>query len=402
MAGRQSGKTVAAVAELAEWAMSAPVRWPDEPAPQFWWCTGSYKTKGKAWRDLEVHLPAAIIAKKSEREGEMLLRNGSKVSMRSADAPGSLVSERLHGLVADECGQYPPNIYDQLLGPMLATTGGPTILMGTPRGHNWFYDKFQNKARGVVGWDSFHWRTEDSPFVTAQWLAERRVETPERIWRQEYIAEFLTDGGEVFRNVDTCIAPAAQPDDFTVIGLDLARTHDWTALMALNGRGEWVDYRRVGHLDWSVQRIAVIEMYRRLKAQKVVLDSTGIQLGAEAVVHDLRQEGLLVEPVHITGEIKRTLIENLMMRFDTTSIRIPMEAAQEFREFGSEELDSGYTRYTAPEGKHDDAVMAAALALWGIRYIHSGPTEPVGTELDRLMERELEAAEAGHIDERIN
>lgn len=206
--------------------MSAPKRWPDEPEPQFWWCTASYKTKGKAWRDLERHLPKGIVAKSSEREAEIILRNGAKISMRSADAPGSLVSERLHGLVADECGQYPPNIYDQLLGPMLATTGGPTILMGTPRGHNWFYEKYQNKLRGIPGWDSFHWRTEDSPHVDRTWLEERRAETPDRLWKQEYLAEFLTDGGEVFRNVDACIGSAGSPDGYTVIGLDLARTHD--------------------------------------------------------------------------------------------------------------------------------------------------------------------------------
>lgn len=388
VAGRQSGKTVSAVAELAVWAMSAPERWPDEPNPQFWWTTASYKTKGKAWRDLIHHLPKGIIQKESEREAEIVLRNGSKISMRSADAPGSLVSERLHGLVADECGQYPSNIYDQLLGPMLATTGGPTILMGTPRGHNWFYEKYQNKRKGVPGWDSFHWRTEDSPYVTKQWLAERRIETPERTWQQEYLAEFLTDGGEVFRNVDTAIRPAAQPDGLTVIGLDLARTHDWTALMAFNSQGQHVAHRKVGHLDWSVQRIAVLEMYKRLNANKIVLDATGIQLGAEAVVYDLQREGLTVESVHITPEIKRALIESLMMRFDMGSISIPIEVAEEFREYSVEQLDSGYDRYGAPEGKHDDFVMAAALGMWGLRHIP--PQPPVPKQLS-IVERELAA-----------
>lgn len=389
VAGRQSGKTVCAVAELAEWAMSAPARWPDEAEPQFWWTTASYKTKGKAWRDLEKHLPKAIVLRSSEREAEIVLRNGSKISMRSADAPGSLVSERLHGLVADECGQYPPHIYSQLLGPMLATTGGPTILMGTPRGHNWFYEAYQNKAKGVTGWESFHWRTADSPFVSPTWLAERRIETPERIWRQEYEAEFLTDGGEVFRNIDSAIGAAAAPDAYTVLGLDLARTHDWTYLMAFDSQGQWVDQRRVGHLDWSVQRVAVIEMYRRLKCQKVVLDATGIQLGAEAVVYDLQREGLNVESVHITGEIKRVLVENLMLRFDLGSIRIPMEAAEEFRAYAVEQLASGYDRYSAPEGKHDDAVMAAALAMWGLRNLAGRALSKPKSEIESMVEQVL-------------
>lgn len=387
------------VHEEAEWAMSAPKRWPDDPFPQFWWVTGTYGTKGKAWRDFGANVPREIVAREHESQAWFELRNGSRITMKSADGKDSLVSEKLHGLVCDEAGQYPEQVYDQLLAPMTATTGGPQIILGSPRGMNWFYDKYQNAQRpradggiGLPGWASFRWRTADSPYVDKIWLAERRAETPERIWRQEYEAEFLTDGGEVFRNIDLSIAPPATPDDYTVLGLDLARTHDYSYLMAFTSAGEWVDQRRIGHLDWSVQRIAVIEMYRRLGCKKVVLDATGIQLGAEAAVLDLMREGLAVEAVHITGEIKRALIEGLMLRFDLGSIRIPMEAAHEFREYTVTTLRSGYDRYSAPEGKHDDAVMATALAMWGIRHLQGRSVRPLPeTQLQRMRREVLES-----------
>lgn len=390
------------VAEIAGWAMSAPRRWPQDERPQFWWVTSSYEVKGKAVRDITAHLPKGIVADYSERQAKWVLKNGSQITVRSADGKDSLVSERLHGLVGDECGDWNDGVYDQQLSAMTATTGGPQILAGIPRGMNWFYEKYMNQTRGMPGWDSFAWKTADSPYVDAIWLAQRKAETPERIWRQEYEAEFMTEGGAVFRNVDTCIAPAAKRDDEVVIGLDLARTHDWTVLMAMNSRREWVDHRRVGHVDWSVQRVAVIEMYRRLGASKVVLDATGIQLGAEAVVYDLRNEGLTVEAVHITGEIKKALVQNLMLLFDTSGIRIPMEAAQEFRQFSAEKMDSGSIRYSAPQGKHDDAVMATALAVWGMRHLPPyEPSEIEKTELDRIVERELAQAR-GDWDERVH
>lgn len=396
VAGRQSGKTLAVVNEVAEWAMSAPKRWPDSHLPQFWWVTASYKTKPKAWRDFNRYIPKEIVRQVHESEAWIELRNGSRITFRSADGREALVSETLHGLVCDEAGQYSPVVYDQLLGPMTSTTGGPQILLGTPRGYNWFWEKYQLKAKGAIGWDSFRWRTADSPYVTASWLADQRILTPERIWRQEYEAEFLTDGGEVFRNIDAAIGPASAPDPYTVLGLDLARTHDWTYLMAFNSTGAWVDHRRVGHLDWSVQRVAVIEMYRRLKCAKVVLDATGIQLGAEAVVLDLQREGLAVEPVHITGDIKRALIEGLMLRFDLGSVRIPMEAADEFREYTFEQMPSGYQRYSAPEGRHDDAVMAAALAMWGLRQFAGRPMSPKPeTDLQRMRREVITAVTQG-------
>lgn len=382
--------------------MSAPLRWPNDERPQFWWVTSSYKTKGKAARDLTAFLPRGILLKPpSEREGVWVLKNGSEIHIRSADGSDSLVSERLHGLVGDECGDWAEGVYDQQLSAMTATTGGPQILSGIPRGMNWFYDKYMNAANGVPGWESFHWKTADSPYVDKIWLAQRKLETPERIWRQEYEAEFLTEGGEVFRHVNECTIPASPRDDFTVLGVDLARTHDWTVLFAMNGRRRWVDYRRVGHLDWSVQRVAIIEMYKRLGCQKVVLDATGIQLGGEAAAYDLRQAGLVVETVHITGEVKRALIEGLMLLFDLVSIGIPEEAKHEFLQYTAEQLDSGNIRYSAPDGKHDDAVMAAALAAWGMRHLPpAAPIEPVKTELDQITEREL-AQFSGNYDERV-
>lgn len=399
VAGRQSGKTVAAIAEESNWAMSAPARWPDakDREPQFWWTTASYRTKGKAWRDFGHHVPAEIIRKKHESEAWFELWNGSRITMRSADGKDSLVSERLHGLVADEFAQYDPTVWHQLLAPMLATTGGPVIFSGTPRGHNWAYELYQNARRGLDGWSSHHWTVYDSPYVTPLWIEQRKLETPERLWQQEYLAEFLTDGGEVFRNIDAAIADAAQPDDYTVVGLDLARTHDWTALMAFNSKAEWVASRRVGHLDWSVQRPAIVELYRRVKAKKILVDVTGMHVGADAVVRDLQQSGLTVEPVNIGSSVKRALIEGLMLRFDVNGIRIPMDAAEEFREYSVTQLDSGYDRYSAPSGKHDDYVMAAALGIWGLRHLVGRmPGDKPKSELQLEIEREMRSRTPGN------
>lgn len=402
VAGRQSGKTLGVVKEEGNWAMSAPKRWPDEKFPQFWWVTAFDKTRGKAWRDFGASTPKEIIARSHESEAWFELKNGSRISMRSAEGMTSLVSERLHGLVCDEFCQYRPAVFDDYLEPMLATTGGPVVLLGSPWGMNWGYRTYLKGVQGLAGWWSIRWTSYDSPYVDKIWLAERKADTPDRVFRQQYLAEFLSDGGEVFRNIDACIGPASKADDWTVIGLDLARTRDWTALYAVNQHGDWVDFRRIGHLDWSVQRIAVIEMYRRLNARKIVMDVTGIRLGEEAVARDLRQEDLLVEPIHITGEVKRSLVENLMLKFDTASHRIPMEAAEEFRRYESERTESGYEKYHAPEGEHDDVVMAAALAHWGIRHLApAGRREPEKTELDLIVERELAEA-GGAYDERAN
>lgn len=389
VASRQGGKTVAGAQEIGEWGMSAPERWPHDSLHQFWWLTRTYKTKPKAWRELTTLIPPGIVANRRDRESELILKNGAQISVRSADGKDSLVSERLHGLVFDEFTLASADVWYQLLNPMLATTGGPALFLGSARGKNWGYELYQKGLRGVDGYKSFTWTIYDVPYIKPEWIATTKAETPDRIWQQEYLAQFLTDGGEVFRNVDSAIAPPAPPDDYTILAVDIARTHDWTAILAFNSTGEWVAERRVGHLDWSVQRVAIIEMYRRVNAQKVVIDISGLQLDGEAIAFDLRREGLVVEPFRITGETKRYLIENLMWRFDMSAIRIPMVAAEEFHEYEVTISESQNEKYSAPSGKHDDYVMSAALGMHGLRHLMRREIEPrvkpiVQSELERL------------------
>ena len=90
-----------------------------------------------------------------------------------------------------------------------------------------------------------------------------------------------------------------------------------------------------------------------------------------------------------------------MLRFDVNGIRIPMEAADEFREYAVEQMASGYDKYSAPLGKHDDYVMAAALGIWGIRHIIGRmPGEKPKSELQMEIEREMRMKAPGTYDER--
>lgn len=391
--GRQSGGTIAAGHEVAEWAMSAPKRW-DTKFPQFWWVTAFDGTMGKAWRDFETAVPREIVRRKHESEHWFELANGSRVTMKSAEGMKSLVSERLHGLVCDEFCQYREAVYNDYLAPMLSTTGGPQIFCGSPWGMNWGYRQALTAQR-TPGWSYHHWSSFDSPYADKAYLESERARMPERAFRQQYLAEFLTDGGELFRNIPAAIAPPSQPDENTVVGFDLARSRDWSHLYAFNSRGEWVDSKRVGHHDWSVQRTIAIEMYKRVGAKKIVVDITGTgprSLAGDIFTADLQRDGLNVEPVNLDGEVKKAVIHNLMWRFDMNAIRISEDTAEEFRRYTSISTPRGNERYTAPDGEHDDQVMAAGLAMWGLRNfaIARVPAAPE-TELQR-MKREVLAS----------
>ncbi len=398
-AGRQSGKSLAAIAEVTSWST-------ERLGPQIhWWVTSSYRVKDRAWRGLAQHLPRSIVRKKHEGDLYFELTNGTRIYIKSADAPESLVSETLDGLVLDEAAQIRPEVWQQLLRPTLAVKKAPAVFIGTPRGRNWFYDLEQHaRSGGDPEWAAFSWRSIESPYFSEEEYQRAKLEMPERLFRQEIEAEYLADGGDVFRHVDAATSQAAQPDDYTVVGVDLARTRDWTVIWATNAMGEWIDVQRLRDLDWSLQRPRIVELYRRVKAHRLLLDATGMHVGADAVVRDLQNEGVIVEPVTLTAPMKRAMIEGLMLRFDNGSIRIPTDpiVVEEFRGFTAELLPSGRERYAAPGNKHDDCVMAAALAMWGIRQFagrtlttpHVQPRNDMERWLQEHTEKEMRRAAA--------
>lgn len=391
VAGRQSGKTLTGVAEISSWVL--------ERAPgNYWWTTASYKTTDKAWRDLLAFLPKHIIKSTNQTKNYISFHSGSRISIRSADAPESLVSETLDGEINDEFAQWKPDVWPQLLGPMLGVTQGPALFLGSPRGRNYAYDLYIRGLGEDPLWQSFKWASNESPYFSAEDFERARRELPERIFRQEYLADFVEGGGEVFRNVTTAIGPSlAKADAYTVLGVDLAKVRDWTVLWALNSSGETVEVQRFQHMDWSVQRLKIVEAYQRLGCKKAVIDATGV---GDPIVEELDRSGVRVEPIKFTSQSKAQLIEALMLRFDSGSIQLPPgrdDLIEEIKAFAFETMPSGRDRYSAPEGRHDDAVIALALAAWGIRQ-YAGKTFKKAEPRNLIVERGRESASRIAID----
>jgi hypothetical protein len=96
----------------------------------------------------------------------------------------------------------------------------------------------------------------------------------------------------------------------------------------------------------------------------VWLDSTGV---GDGVYDRLDAAGVPVQPVVFTSESKQRLVIALSNAMEKREIAFPDDAVLrgELEAFAYDELPSGKFRYGAPEGLHDDCVMALALAVWG-------------------------------------
>ena len=50
-------------------------------------------------------------------------------------------------------------------------------------------------------WASFRFQTHANPLIDRDELRQLERMTPARVWREEYLAEFIDDAGSVFRGV---------------------------------------------------------------------------------------------------------------------------------------------------------------------------------------------------------
>jgi hypothetical protein len=384
MAGRQSGKSLCAISEICVDAMAYP-------GHINWWVVNNLEVKPRAWRGLLDFLPKAVLAgKPNETDRRIRLTNGSEIWVKSAAGDDSLVSESLNLVVCDEAGLWKETAWTMGVRPMLTVKTDPprtAILVGTPRGKNWFYRAWQRGnwrncsdcsanrdcSQHDRRWESFHWKTEDSPFSDPADLDEARSNLPIDIFKQEYEADPLDSSGGVFKNVRNCVVTGtAEPDRFTCLGVDLGQKNDYTAIIPMNSQRRALFVER-SQEEYPIQRQRLAHLSMQLNFARLVVDEANVGL---QMTQELRNSGLAVEAVPTNSStMKRALIDNLRIAFQNGTVQIPNDATliDELESYTYEVLKSGHIRYSAPEGQHDDTVIALALALWGQRGAMSRP-----------------------------
>jgi phage FluMu gp28-like protein len=361
-AGRRWGKTIAGLNWLIEGAV-------DEGGIN-WWAAPVYAQSKMVFRVLlgAANRGDAMAAFRDVSHSELRVEfvNGSVIHFKSADNPDTMRGEGLKRVVMDEAARQKREVWEEVLRPALADTHGRLLALSTPKGKNWFYELWTRGQDALQPeFKSWKFPTADNPKVSAEDIEQARQSLPVDVFSQEYLAEFLENSAGVFRNIQACIGSRREeplPGKEYYGGLDLARLTDFTVLTILDAAGREVYWDRFNLLDWTVQKERIIPAVKRYRA-KLNVDATGV---GDPIYEDLRRAGLNVQGYKFTAESKKKLIETLMIGFDQKKISILDEKVQtnELEIFEYAIGSSGMVHYSAPEGYHDDAVIALALAYW--------------------------------------
>ena len=122
------------------------------------------------------------------------LENGSKI----VSLPSSEKTIRGYSgvdlLVCDEASRIPDDLFFAV-SPMLAVSGGRMIMLSTPFGQRGvFHELWVNSDE----YQHFRVTAEQCPRISKEFLDSERRALPSRIFRQEYMCEFLQTDDAVF------------------------------------------------------------------------------------------------------------------------------------------------------------------------------------------------------------
>jgi phage FluMu gp28-like protein len=338
----------------------------EHPKSLIWWVAPTYSQAIDIGLRTIRNLGAGLVKKTSEAgtNPHIEFDNGSRVEFKSADRPDTLRGYSLDLLIVDEAGYVKDKVWSDVLRPTLVDRNGHAIIIGTPKGKNWFYKLYCQGINKEHNIESFTFSTEFNKKIQADEIKMMINSLPELTVRQEIYAEFLDDMGAIFRRVRRCIKGEFEEpnnDKRYVMGVDLAKYQDFTVITVLDNYGHLVYMDRFNQIDWNFQKERINQVYLKWKPQMVILDSTGV---GDPINDDLVRAGLPIIPYNFTNETKKNLVQNLSIMIDKQEISFPnIEILiSELEAYGYEITEAGNVRYGAPEGLHDDCVMSLGLA----------------------------------------
>lgn len=374
--GRRGGKTEEEIQGAVMDAVSNPGR--------HWIVGPSYKQiKSIVWTRLKAVL--AVDRDWVFNEQELYAHNPNimddkgtptRIELKGADKEDSLVGVALKTLRVDEAALVKNNVWSMVLRPMLADYKAPAYFYSTPRGKNWFFDLYMRGVNGDRDWKSWKQPTAINSYIKADEIAEMKRDMTEIMFTQEVMADFLSDETGVFKKIRQCIVGEFREPvlgRFYVMGVDLAKTIDFTVLTVLDSvTREVVAWERFHDLAWGIQKIKIQELASKYNNALCVIDSTGL---GDPIVEDLERAGLSIwydgeKPgFKFNNSSKNSLITNLAISIEQRRITFPNEPVlvDELQAYEYQLTDGGKITYGAPDGKHDDAVISLALACWALK-----------------------------------
>ena len=184
VAHRRAGKTVSCINDLIRRAFS------DAKENGRYAYIAPYHSQAKsiAW-DYLLRFSESVRRTQNASELWVELINGARIRLFGADNPDALRGLYLDGVILDEYADMRPRVWGEIIRPLLADRQGWAVFIGTPKGHNAFYDIWKT-ANASDNWFAASIRASTSGLLPASELEDASRGMTQDQYDQEFECSF--------------------------------------------------------------------------------------------------------------------------------------------------------------------------------------------------------------------
>ena len=316
---RRFGKSVAAINHLIQSALSC-----SKPRPRFSLIAPTYRqAKMIGWDYLKLYTRNIPGVEQRESDLTVNLPGDRRITLYGADNPDALRGSYFDGVVFDEHGLQPGNIFSEVVRPALADRAGWAVFLGTPNGKNEFYAMAERAQENADGqWAYQQYRASETGILDATELAAARAVMTADQYAQEFECSFAA---AVQGSIYTLELAAARDEGrIGIVPVDKILPVDTTWDLGVGDATSIIFSQGTRGGD-----LRIVDYYEAsgegLPHYAHVLQQRGYTYGKHMAPHDIQVRELG------TGRSRLEVAASLGIRFDTVP-RVPTSAAGEVEE----------------------------------------------------------------------
>lgn len=366
------------------------------PSVLCWYVAPTFALLRQSWEELK-ELTSGFPGIKLNESGLRCFLNdgGVQIEFKSADKPRSLLARGLDLVVCTEAARMKAESWQIIVTRLSSPGRGPNgkggiaILNSTPNGQNWFYELYlqakenEKAAEKDRFMQAFHFSSYDTPLANIEELNRHRLILPESVFAQEYLAEFVSPNGTVFKKLAGAVCKYKFPElhaergGVYAIGIDWGLQNDRTAVLVvrflLSGKIRLVECKILKTNDMLQQLAIISEVCKRFPSAVVIPEVNSL---GDPMCQELRRKiNNRIKPFVTNHDSKINIVNSVCVHFERGEIELPEDnagkcaSAEFFAEMAKYEVQrtaKGNITYNAPSGCHDDSVIAFCLAVSGL------------------------------------
>lgn len=296
VAGRRFGKTVYACTRLIVHMTQMVNRWGQDLSirPAYYIGPTYQQAKRDTWNTFKKRAGpegGPLVKRYYEKDQMIRFKNGRELWLLGADRPDAIRGQGLGDVVLDEYKDMKPEVWDEVVAPMLMDVKAEALLIGTPPPRGGHFLELVKRHKDDPEWAVFVYHSSSNPYIDPKEIEAAKRRMSREAYLREHEASMTAGSGTIFQDdmfqavsdsfdIGGDYYIAVDPAGFSTEGAKISRSElskrDETAIAVVKvGPDGWL-VEDIIHGRWGVRETSV----RILRAaQKYRPVSVGIERG---------------------------------------------------------------------------------------------------------------------------